>query len=243
LHCHSQPLRAAIRETWRSLVREQEYGFCDGIRGLAMLWVCACHGIKPFVSEPSLSDVGRRLMEAWWPLAPFLAGEAGVDLFLVLSGFLIGGALYREASRSGRVAPGKFLLRRFFRLYPSLASTMVVDLLGSAVLGKPQTCPVHSWYNYLFVVNNILPSLECIGHTWSVNLKIQLYLVTLLVFLLASCASRFSEDKVHFLRSMALFGVFGWVACLAMRFWFVLDVLHDDQGVPNSEHDAETFTF
>lgn len=56
-------------------------------------------------------------------------GFVGVDVFFVISGFLITGNLLREAGRTGRIRYGRFLLRRAKRLLPaSLLVTVSVSL-------------------------------------------------------------------------------------------------------------------
>ncbi len=45
-------------------------------------------------------------------------GRVGVDLFFVLSGYLIGGQIWRELSKTGTVDMPRFLLRRGLRIWP-----------------------------------------------------------------------------------------------------------------------------
>ena len=53
-------------------------------------------------------------------LLPFLQtmGWIGVDLFFVLSGFLVSGLLFKELIKFGNLKPGLFLIRRGFKIYP-----------------------------------------------------------------------------------------------------------------------------
>ncbi|KAA1374920.1 acyltransferase family protein [Aeromicrobium fastidiosum] len=61
---------------------------------------------------------------------PFAAGGfVGVDVFFVLSGFLITGLLAREVSRTGRVSLGNFWARRMKRLLPASATVLVFSTL------------------------------------------------------------------------------------------------------------------
>jgi len=61
---------------------------------------------------------------------PFAAGGfVGVDVFFVLSGFLITGLLAREVSRTGRVNLGSFWARRMKRLLPASATVLVFSAL------------------------------------------------------------------------------------------------------------------
>ncbi|HLW94427.1 MAG TPA: acyltransferase family protein, partial [Solirubrobacteraceae bacterium] len=71
----------------------------DGLRTLAVLAVIGVH-------------VG---------LSSFAGGAAGVDVFFVISGFVITGVLLRELDASGTVSIKRFYLRRLLRLWPVLA--------------------------------------------------------------------------------------------------------------------------
>jgi|SRR5882762_598349 len=81
----------------------------DGIRGIAIRSVLSFHYISmEGVTAPgSITDRLQRLV---------ILGGTGVDLFFVLSGFLIGGTLL-DAKDSPRYF-GTFYARRFFRIFP-----------------------------------------------------------------------------------------------------------------------------
>jgi Acyltransferase family len=81
----------------------------DGLRGLAILLVMLCH----YVGNPDHSPLG--FLPHRFFLA-FTAGWSGVDLFFVLSGFLIGGILLeaRDSPNYFRT----FYIRRVFRILP-----------------------------------------------------------------------------------------------------------------------------
>src|SRR3954453_11105230 len=65
---------------------------------------------------------------------PFLAGGfVGVDVFFVLSGFLITGLLAREVSRTGRVSLTNFWGRRLRRLLPASATVLAFSALVTYV--------------------------------------------------------------------------------------------------------------
>merc|ERR1719401_1307943 len=104
--------------------------------------------------------MGRRLYMQWWPVALPASGEAGVDIFLTLSGFLIGGALQREMRETGRIAIGGFFLRRVFRLFPAILSAMVLTTVKNAAVGEQLECP-SGWYKTLLTTT---PG-SCMGQT------------------------------------------------------------------------------
>ena len=82
----------------------------DTLRGIAVLLVLCRH--MPL--SPKLPE---------WFLAPLQVlqrgGWAGVDLFFVLSGFLVSSILFREWQRSAKLHAGRFLVRRAFKIYPA----------------------------------------------------------------------------------------------------------------------------
>jgi peptidoglycan/LPS O-acetylase OafA/YrhL len=84
----------------------------DVLRALAVLLVLGRHppgGLATVMDSPSL--------RLWWN-----AGWVGVDLFFVLSGFLIGGLLFAEAKKTGRIRLGRFWVRRAFKILPPYAA-------------------------------------------------------------------------------------------------------------------------
>src|SRR5699024_8094719 len=81
--------------------------------------------------------VGLVLLFHLWP--DYVSGGfVGVDVFFVVSGFLITGHLYRELSGTGRILLSKFWARRVMRLLP-LAFTVLLFSLVMMVLFLPET--------------------------------------------------------------------------------------------------------
>ena len=68
---------------------------------------------------------------------PVRGGFVGVDVFFVISGFVIGGLLLRELQRKGRVSARTFYLRRARRLLPAVAVMSVLVVGLSAILISP----------------------------------------------------------------------------------------------------------
>src|SRR5882672_3129244 len=163
----------------------------DGIRGLAILSVLCFHYISIQGNAPAGSFVDRlqRLV---------ILGGTGVDLFFVLSGFLIGGILLdvKDSPRYFRA----FYARRFFRIIPVYFAWITVYILVVRFAGKyllalshsGNTPPLgHLVYNhYLFLQNFYLDRFHNLAgawfdHTWSLAVEEQFYLVTpLLVYFL-----------------------------------------------------------
>lgn len=64
-------------------------------------------------------------------------GMVGVDIFFVISGFLIGGILMREHGHTGRIALGRFYLRRIRRLAPAYFAMATVSLIAAWAILLP----------------------------------------------------------------------------------------------------------
>jgi peptidoglycan/LPS O-acetylase OafA/YrhL len=66
------------------------------------------------------------------------AGGYGVDLFFVLSGFLISGLLFQEYKSSGGLRIRRFLIRRGFKIWPSYHRLVIsVELTNSCLANSP----------------------------------------------------------------------------------------------------------
>lgn len=131
----------------------------DGLRGVAVLLVVAWHYLDTFSSP--------------W-LTPFRLGWTGVDLFFVLSGFLIGGILLDNRDRRSYLKP--FYGRRIHRIFPLYYAWVALVLL----LHMPADAP--RWSYAVFAQNFFIgarPTWDTlwIGHTWSLAIEEQFYLV------------------------------------------------------------------
>ncbi len=74
-------------------------------------------------------------------IGPFSGGFVGVDVFFVVSGFLITGLLLREIRATGTVSLADFYARRARRLLPAAALVLLVTLVASIVLLPPLLVP------------------------------------------------------------------------------------------------------
>jgi peptidoglycan/LPS O-acetylase OafA/YrhL len=131
----------------------------DGLRGVAILMVLAFHlGCLP-------------------------GGSLGVDVFFVLSGFLITTLLVEEWQRRGSISLKHFYLRRAFRLWPAFFTLLLIYgltslLLQSAVEAMARrrevliaACYIANWPKLHGV------GMPTLGHTWSLSVEEQFYLL------------------------------------------------------------------
>ncbi len=111
-------------------------------------------------------------------------GWMGVDLFFVLSGYLVTGLMLREFSARGKFDAKRFLIRRGFKIYPSYYVLLCFTWLTIAISGRAYL-PFTGLAQALFIQNyypgeNHYP----LGHTWSLAVEEHFYLLVAALFVL-----------------------------------------------------------
>lgn len=148
--------------------------------------------------------IGLVVLNHLWP-EQITGGYVGVDVFFVISGFLITGHLLSELERTGRVRLSAFYARRIRRLLPAALLVVLVTLIGVWAL-LPFTRwadnAMQSLASVFYVENWTLASLSvnysahnaaasAVQHYWSLSVEEQFYLVwPLLVVGAAAAAAR-----------------------------------------------------
>jgi peptidoglycan/LPS O-acetylase OafA/YrhL len=148
----------------------------EGLRAVAVLLVVAYHCGLPFVG----------------------GGYVGVDVFFVISGFLITGLLLREAQRTGRVSIPRFYARRAMRLLPASAVVVVATVAATALWLPPlrlSEIVSDALHTSIYAMNWRLAAIGTdylsaeaapspLQHFWSLAVEEQFYLVWPLLLLL-----------------------------------------------------------
>jgi peptidoglycan/LPS O-acetylase OafA/YrhL len=162
----------------------------DVLRCIAVLLVVLYHG-----------PVRSRLAKAGW---------VGVDLFFVLSGFLISGLLFSEYKLRGGIVFKRFFIRRGFKIYPAfyvfLAVGLLVQLHGHRVSSLGQ------YLSEIFYVQNYAKFIYPL--TWTLAVEEHFYIL-LPIFLLLLI--RFSSNRADPFRSVPLAFVIVALTCLILR--------------------------
>ncbi|THU03707.1 acyltransferase [Lampropedia puyangensis] len=141
----------------------------EGLRAVALLLVIGAH----------------------FSIPGFGAGFIGVDVFFVISGYLITGVLVREYENTGRIAVKRFYANRLRRLLPALIVMLIVSsLLGLWLLSPPQNLVQSEsaamaaiWASniYFAFADSDYFGMEASGnvflHTWSLGVEEQFYLL------------------------------------------------------------------
>ena len=150
----------------------------DDLRGIAVLLVVLCHISEQFHPSNTAGQLLKKFVFAGW---------TGVDLFFVLSGFLITGILWDARGSSGYFR--NFYARRTVRIFPlyyvTLAILFVVAPLFSGSMANDsmfrdlmQARPRWGWYcTYLVDVLIAWKGFLFAGHFWSLAVEEHFYLV------------------------------------------------------------------
>lgn len=178
----------------------------EGLRGVAVALVVVYHAGLPFLR----------------------AGLIGVDIFFVVSGYLITSLLTQELNSSGRINLPRFYARRARRLLPAATLVVVAVCLAEAILASPlvqarvlKDAVATMLYSsniyfcqakrsYFFSGNPPSPLI----HTWSLAVEEQFYLAWPILLLLLARFTRSARVKVFFLALITLASLAGFL-CLA----------------------------
>ena len=181
----------------------------EGLRGLAVFLVFLVHCatvIEPWLAgQPALAAAAHCV---------FNMGQVGVDLFFVLSGFLIYGALISKPQGFGR-----FMGRRVRRIYPAFLAVFSLYLLLSVLMPSSSKIPGKLDEAVLYLVENLLllpglfPVKPLIQVAWSLSYEFFYYLSIPLVIVLFRLRERSAAWRVRF------FLVVTALSALALAFW------------------------
>lgn len=161
----------------------------DGLRGIAVLLVVAAHTVERT-----------------------LGGGVGVTMFFVLSGFLITSLLLQEKSVRGAIDLRAFYVRRALRLFPALAVVLALTPLLMLLVRDPRLAEYPGWLTVtgLYVMDFArafgMPETP-FGHTWSLAVEEQFYLIWPLALLFFIRKGR-GDARSLANTVMVLFGVF-----------------------------------
>lgn len=169
----------------------------DVLRGVAVLLVIAFH-----LLVPGFRQVGR----------------LGVDLFFVLSGFLISGLLFGDFQKLGDIRCGRFWFRRTFKIVPPLYAFLVVMAgITLAIDIFPRSAFASAALFYTNYSHRDLAAGGLLWHTWSLAVEEHFYLVCPVLFYILVHTRQEQAFRALPLLAAGLYG-----AC------FVLRVLYPD---------------
>ena len=182
---------------------DNRYPALHGLRVLGILSVIQFHVTWIFVGEQGIAIDGE------W-VASSLAVFFGMDMFFMLSGFLIGSILLRSLAVSGTQNIRRFYIRRIFRTFPSYYVVLTVLALTTALTAAQRH---HLVYEFLYLTNFVqLGRPEVVMFWgWSLAMEEQFYLTVPLLFFVLH---RLKSDRAR----LTLLGVL-WISALIVRLY------------------------
>jgi peptidoglycan/LPS O-acetylase OafA/YrhL len=150
----------------------------DGLRAISILLVVAFHVV--WLRGEYVGPAAWTAIIADPVLSIVLRGDLGVDVFFVISGFLISHILIVEHKMSGTLGLRAFYLRRAIRLLP--AYFFVLAIVWVLRMQEGWVCET-IWANILYVNNFISAERQCMPWAWSLAVEEQFYTVFPLVLL------------------------------------------------------------
>ncbi len=171
----------------------------DGLRAFSVIWV-ACYHVA-YATQFFIDPAAHQAIETSKALMPITYGaHYAIDVFFVLSGFLIAQLLLTENSRYGKISLGRFYARRAMRLLPAYYPAMlflylvepsqlkhaILDL--NHILGIDKQIDLHmpNVLTNVLYFNNLLPwDRQYMGWSWTLAIEEQFYITfpLLLMFL------------------------------------------------------------
>lgn len=159
--------------------------------------------------------------------ARLTGGFVGVDVFFVISGFLIIGSLADEVRRTGRLALPSFYARRIRRLLPAasfvLLATVAATLLFLPVARWPaimrevvaSALNVQNWLLAIFSADyeHATAAASPVQHFWSLSVEEQFYLIIPVILLLSAAAARRGANAARWAFGSVLVITVGSLAC------------------------------
>jgi peptidoglycan/LPS O-acetylase OafA/YrhL len=141
---------------------ERLYGL-DHLRAVAIVLVLMYH-YRAFKHPDWIDSIGR-------------FGWTGVDLFFVLSGFLISGQLFKEIENKGGISLKAFYIKRFFRIIPPYFFTVCLYFTIPFFREREALSPL--WKFLTFTQNYGLDVISrgTFSHAWSLCIEEQFYLI------------------------------------------------------------------
>ena len=166
----------------------------DFLRGIAVILV--------MLSHHWLFDLTQRV------------GWVGVDLFFVLSGYLVSGLLFSEYKKFDNIKPIHFLIRRGFKIYPLFYFSIIFSVIifvGFYYTNENRGI-LRAFIPELIFMQNYYSGYW--GHHWSLAVEEHFYIfLTILIYLLIK------QKILNNYKFFLLIAIFIFVGCLSLRFY------------------------
>jgi len=177
----------------------------DILRAVAILLVLIHHVPKEWI----LNMDGTILPQFFWRF--YTGGWIGVDMFFVLSGFLVSGIYFREYIKSGTISVGNFLIRRGFKIYPTFYVYILFSIVLSFFTSDLQLSSDQIIGELAFIQNYLN---RIWGPTWSLAVEEHFYIILTLIFVVLKYVT-----KNNMFKHVPQIFIAIAILCLVLRFF------------------------
>jgi peptidoglycan/LPS O-acetylase OafA/YrhL len=158
----------------------------DRLRALAIVMVFVFHYSRLFPHPAWTEALGR-------------FGWTGVDLFFVLSGFLIASQLFKTIAANGKIPLKEFVIKRAFRIIPLYLFVVAVYFLIPAFHEREGLPPLWKFLTFTQNIGLDVRNKGTFSHAWSLCIEEQFYLLFPLILLLLVRLNIFKKGGVIFI--------------------------------------------
>ncbi len=162
-----------------------------------------------------------------WANAISAFGWSGVDLFFVLSGYLIASQLFKNIAQQNKIALKEFFIKRFFRIIPIYLFVVALYFLFPFMRERESLAPLWKYLTFTQNINLDVSKQGTFSHAWSLCIEEQFYLLLPLTLVVLVY---FKKIRKGFWLLIALF-VFGFFFRFYCYQHFVLPA-GDDSWLP-----------
>ena len=187
----------------------------DVLRAVACFLVIVSHSPVPGEANAVMRAINR-------------GGWVGVDLFFVLSGFLVSGLMFAEYGQTGTVNAFRFAMRRALKIYPAFYFYLVITTIAIFILADDlSNIHIRRLAAEALFVQNYFPSTW--GHTWSLAVEEHFY-ISIIVRIYLMVSRR--PDRPF--RGLPVGLVAVCISCLCWRLYDLYAGKH--RGIPHTTH-------
>jgi peptidoglycan/LPS O-acetylase OafA/YrhL len=214
------------RDFWRFERDSAALAALDGLRAIAVLLVVWRHGVFPYFEAHG----GKPILDLFgYDLATLAVnGWIGVDLFFVLSGFLIARLLLGQQDKPGGLRFGPYIFRRAMRIFPTYVFVIALVVAGAIPFFAvtPEALNLRVAYHLLMLQDYLPPNI--VVAFWSLGVEEKFYLAAPLIL-----GTMFAVRSFRLRLTLVLAAV---AAAILLRIWAAA-TLDSAPGTPMSYGD------
>jgi peptidoglycan/LPS O-acetylase OafA/YrhL len=181
----------------------------DHLRAFAILFVLLFHYGKIFKHPEWAENIGK-------------FGWTGVDLFFVLSGFLIASQLFQQINTGQNISLKAFYTKRFFRIIPAYLVVLALYFLFPYLRERESLPPLWKFLTFTQNLNLNTHSQFTFSHVWSLCIEEQFYLLFPILLLFFIKIKQVHRGYI-LLITLSIIGLL-----IRMYWWNKLDILFED---------------